>query len=74
MRELRNEIGKEIKERCIFDPPRRLFCWNGLETPIEQDVTAVALCRFGFVAVTFDGEMFRHCATIGKPIELKEAK
>lgn len=74
MRELRNEIGEEIKECGIFNPPRRLFCWNGLETPIERDVTAVALCYCGLVAVTFDGEMFSHCATIGHPIDLKEAK
>lgn len=74
MRELRNEIGEEITECCIFNPPRRLFCWNGLETPVERDVTAVALCRFGFVVVTFDGEMFSHCATIGNSKDLKEAK
>lgn len=74
MRESRNEIGEEIKECCIFNPPRRLFCWNGLETPVERDVTAVALCYYGPVAVTFDGEMFSHCATIGKPKDLKEAK
>lgn len=74
MRELRNEIGEEIKECCIFNPPRRLFCWNELEVPVERDVTAVALCCYGFVAVTFDGEMFSHCATIGKSKDLKEAK
>lgn len=74
MRELRNEIGEEIKECCICNPPRRLFCWNGLEVPVERDVTAVALCRFGFVAVTFDGEMFSHCAAIEKSKDLKEAK
>ena len=74
MRVLRNEIGEEIKKCCIFNPPRRLFCWNGLELPVERDVTAVALCLFGFVAVTFDGEMFRHCAAIGKLKELKEVK
>jgi hypothetical protein len=73
MRELRNDIGEEIKECCIFNPPRRLFCWNGLETPVEMYVSAVALCYYGLVAVTFDGEMFSHCATIGKPIDLKEA-
>lgn len=74
MRELRNEIGEEIKECGIFNPPRRLYCWNRLEKPVERDVTAVALCYYGLVAVTFDGEMFSHCATIGKPIDLKEAK
>ena len=74
MRELRNEIGEEITECCIFNPPRRLFCWNGLEVPVERDVSAVALCRFGFVAVTVDGEMFSHCATIGNSKDLKEAK
>ena len=74
MRELRNEIGEEIKERRIFTPPRRLFCWNEHEVPIERDVTAVTLCRYGYVAVTFDGEMFSHCATIGKSKDLNEAK
>lgn len=74
MRELRNEIGEEINECRIYNPPRRLFCWNGLEAPVERDVTAVALCRFGFVAVTFDGVIFSHCATIGNSIDLKEAK
>lgn len=74
MRELRNEIGEEIKECRIFNPPRRLFCWNGLKTPVERDVTAVALCYYGFVAITFEGEMFSHCATIGKSKDLKEAK
>ena len=74
MRELRNEIGEEIKECCIFNPHRRLFCWNEHEVPVERDVTAVALCRYGFVAVTYDGEMFSHCATIGKPKDLKEEK
>ena len=74
MRLLGNEIGEEIKECGIFNPPRRLYCWNGLETPVERDVTAVALWRYGLVAVTFDGEMFKHCATIGKAIKLKEAK
>ena len=74
MRELRNEIGDEIKECRIFNPPRRLFCWNGIEVPVERDVTAVVICHYGFVAVTFDGEMFSHCATIGKPINLKEVK
>jgi hypothetical protein len=73
MRELRNEIGEEIKECCIYNPPRRLFCWNELETPVERDVTAVALCYYGLAVITFDGEMFAHCATIGKPIDLKEA-
>ena len=74
MRVLQNEIGEEIKECGIFNPPRRLFCWNGLETPLERDVTAVALCYYGLVAITFDGEMFSHCATIGQSIDLKEAK
>ena len=74
MREFRNEIGEEIKECGIFNPPRRLFCWNGLESQVERDVTAVALCYDGLVAVTFDREMFSHCATIGKSIDLKEAK
>lgn len=74
MRELRNEIGEEIKECQIFDPPRLLYCWNGLETPVERHVTAIALCYLGFVAVTFDGEMFSHCATIGNSKDLKEAK
>ena len=74
MRELRNEIGDEIKECCIYNPPRRLFCWNGHEVPVERDVSAVALCCFGFVAVTFGGEIFLHCATIGKSKDLKEAK
>lgn len=73
MRELRNEIGEEIKECCIFNPPRSLLCWNGLKTPVERDVTAVVLCYCGLMAVTFEGEMFSHCATIGKPIDLKEA-
>lgn len=74
MRESRNDIGEEIKECGIFNPPRRLYCWNGLETPVERDVTAVALCYYGYVAVTFDGEMFSHCATIGKSKDFKEAK
>ena len=74
MRESRNEIGEEIKECGLFNPPRRLYCWNGLETPVERDVTAVAPCYYGLVAVTFDGEMFSHCATIGKSKDLKEAK
>lgn len=74
MRELRNEVGEEIKECGIFNPPRRLFCWNDIEVPVERDVTAVALCYCGFVAVTFDGEMFSHCATIEKSKNLKEAK
>ena len=74
MRGLNGEIGEEIKESRIFNPPRRLFCWNELETPVEKDVTAVALCYFGLVAVTFDGEMFSHCATIEKSKELKEAQ
>ena len=73
MRELRNEIGEEIKECCIFNPPRRLYCWDGLEVPVERDVTAVALCYQGLVAVTFDREMFSHCATIEQPTGLKEA-
>lgn len=74
MRELRNEIGEEIKECCIFNPPRRLFCWNGLEVPVERDVTAIAPCYCGLVAVTFDGETFSHCATIGNSKDSKEAK
>lgn len=74
MRELKYEIGEEIKECRIFNPPRRLLCWNKLEAPVERYVTAVALCYYGYVAVTFDGEMFSHCATIGKSIELKETK
>ena len=74
MRLLNGEIGEEIKECCIFNPPRRLFCWNGLETPVERDVTAVALCYYGFVAVTFGGEMFSHCATIENSEDLKENK
>lgn len=74
MRELRNDIGEEIKKCCIFNPPRRLFCWNGLEVPVERNVTAVAPCYYGYVAVTFDGEMFSHCATIGKSKDLMEAK
>ena len=72
MRVLSGEIGEEIKECGIFNPPRRLYCWNGLETPVERDVIAVALCYYGLVAVTFDGEMFSHCATIEKSKELKE--
>ena len=71
MRELKNEIGEEIKEICIFNPPERLYCWNGLETPVERDVTAVALCYQGLVAITFDREMYSHCAKIGKPKVLK---
>lgn len=74
MRLLNGEIGEEIKECGIFNPPRRLLCWNGLETPVERDVTAVAPCHYGFVAVTFDGEMFSHCATIENSKDLKEAK
>lgn len=73
MRELNYEIGEEIKESCIFNPPRRLLCWNGLEVPVERYVTAVALCCYGYVAVTFDGEMYSHCATLGKSKNLKEA-
>lgn len=72
MRELKNEIGEEIKELCIFNPPRPMYCWNGLETPVERDVSAVALCYTGLVAITFDREMFNHCAAIGKPIELRK--
>ena len=74
MRLLRYEIGEEIMECGIFNPPRRLYCWDGLKTPVERDVTAVTYCIFGFVAITFEGEMFSHCATIGKPIDLKEVK
>jgi hypothetical protein len=33
MRAMSREIGEEIKELCIFNPPRRLYCWNGIETP-----------------------------------------
>lgn len=74
MRLLNGEIGEEIQEFRIFNPPRRLFCWNGLETPVERDVTAVALCYCGFVVVTFDREMFSHCATIKNSKDLKEVK
>ena len=72
MRLLNGEIGEEIKECGIFNPPRRLYCWNGFGTPVERDVTAVTYCCYGFVAVTFDGEMFSHCATIKHPNDLKE--